>query len=219
MAGDGNQSVCTPGSADNIKLLAVSSTFANIDKPSGSGAFVLSGALEDGSTFTARGLVVFSIDGSFLSLGNLELEFSSERRTLVTGGNLGGQLTEAGTINFLASGSDGSGLPSFSSVSLPASGSFILDPAIISSSNTITNVIVLASFIRGLITAIAPRLAIRNNPRGGAAGADASGGVIGIGVRYFNNEGVSGVLEYSTIVGRENIDQHSLNLLLRADFD
>lgn len=41
---------------------------------------------------------------------------------------------------------------------------------------------------------------------------------IGAGFRYFGSNGLSAVLEYSTIAGRENFDSHTVNLLGRLQF-
>ncbi|MCH9675056.1 MAG: autotransporter domain-containing protein [Gammaproteobacteria bacterium] len=52
----------------------------------------------------------------------------------------------------------------------------------------------------------------------GNTSIDDTGGVFGMGVRFFSEGGLSGSVEYSTILGRDNYDEDSINLLLRADF-
>ena len=52
----------------------------------------------------------------------------------------------------------------------------------------------------------------------GTSGNDRSDVLLGVGVRYFGSESVTGAFEVNTLLGRDNVDEHSLNLLIRADF-
>jgi len=47
---------------------------------------------------------------------------------------------------------------------------------------------------------------------------DRDGAVVGLGVRYFGGSGITGGLEYSTVVGREDFEEHIFNVIIRADF-
>jgi len=48
---------------------------------------------------------------------------------------------------------------------------------------------------------------------------DRSGGVVNIGARYFNNNGISASLQYSTLLARGTLSEHSVDLFVRMDFD
>lgn len=47
---------------------------------------------------------------------------------------------------------------------------------------------------------------------------DRSGATLGLGMRYYGKDGVTGNLEYSTVLGRDNYSEGSLNMTLRAEF-
>ncbi|MEM7254537.1 MAG: autotransporter outer membrane beta-barrel domain-containing protein, partial [Pseudomonadota bacterium] len=47
---------------------------------------------------------------------------------------------------------------------------------------------------------------------------DDTGGVIGFGLRFFGGNGISGTLEYNTVIGRDDYDEDSINFLFRAEF-
>jgi hypothetical protein len=42
--------------------------------------------------------------------------------------------------------------------------------------------------------------------------------LINLGARYFGADSLSGALEFSTLLGRDNIDEYSINALLRSEF-
>ncbi len=48
--------------------------------------------------------------------------------------------------------------------------------------------------------------------------SDRSDVLAGFGVRYFANNGISGSLEYSTVLGRENYSEDTIQFLIRAEF-
>ena len=51
-----------------------------------------------------------------------------------------------------------------------------------------------------------------------APDTETAGGVVGAGLRYFSANGISGSAEYTGIIGRGNFTEHSISLLLRAEF-
>ena len=48
---------------------------------------------------------------------------------------------------------------------------------------------------------------------------DRSGGVVNIGARYFNNNGISASFQYSTLLDRGTLSEHSVDLFVRMDFN
>ena len=51
-----------------------------------------------------------------------------------------------------------------------------------------------------------------------APSVDRTGAVMGLGVRYFGKDGITGNFEYSTVLGRDNYSEDSINMTLRAEF-
>ena len=49
-------------------------------------------------------------------------------------------------------------------------------------------------------------------------GQDSTDVLLGIGVRYFGAQGLSGTIEFTSLVGRDHVEQHSLSAVLRAEF-
>ena len=47
---------------------------------------------------------------------------------------------------------------------------------------------------------------------------ETTGGVVGLGVRYFGSQALSGSLEYSAVLGRGTFTEQSVTVLLRSDF-
>ncbi len=47
---------------------------------------------------------------------------------------------------------------------------------------------------------------------------DADGVLLGIGIRFFGNHGFNGSLEYNTMLGREDFDADTINLVVRGEF-
>jgi hypothetical protein len=39
-----------------------------------------------------------------------------------------------------------------------------------------------------------------------------------VGLRYFGDNGIAGNIEYSSVLGREDYSEGTLNLMLRAEF-
>ncbi len=52
----------------------------------------------------------------------------------------------------------------------------------------------------------------------GQRSADRSDVLLGVGARFYGSDTVSGALEVNTLLGHDNVDEHSLNLLIRANF-
>jgi hypothetical protein len=50
------------------------------------------------------------------------------------------------------------------------------------------------------------------------AANDHTGAVMGLGLRYFGDDGQSGSIEYSAVLGREDYSEGTLNLMLRGEF-
>jgi hypothetical protein len=50
------------------------------------------------------------------------------------------------------------------------------------------------------------------------AANDHTGAVMGVGLRYFGDNGIAGNIEYSSVLGREDYSEGTLNLMLRAEF-
>ena len=49
-------------------------------------------------------------------------------------------------------------------------------------------------------------------------GSDNDDILVGVGARYFGDDSLSGSFEFSTLLGRDNVDEYSINVLIRSDF-